>query len=114
MAAELEVDTGLSRPHADVGPRRAEDPHWLRELLALPLVEKARLMGAALWFFVRAPHRFGQTWVAGGSSIPNPVIAMAASASLLALALQEVGRRLKKDVVAHSLVSSVAETLAPY
>jgi hypothetical protein len=91
-----------------------EDPHWLSEALSIPIVDRIRTMGAALWFFAHAPYRFGEAWFRGTAVIPNPLVAMAASMSVLAILGQEIRRALVKEPGAHTILSSVAETLGPY
>ena len=95
-------------------PQPEEDPHWLRDALAMPFVVKARAMGSALWLFGRAPRRFGEAWFRGTENVPNPVVAMAASVSILTILRQEMHRADKSDATTHTLLSTLGETLGPY
>jgi hypothetical protein len=119
MAKELELDPterDLVRAFGledDDAPAQ-EDPHWLRDALALPFVERLRQLAVAVWFFVRAPHRFGAAWFSGASTIPNPLVAMAASVSIMTILGQEVREVLTKEPVPRTLLSSIIDTLGPY
>jgi hypothetical protein len=104
------VPDGMSPPP----PEGQSDPHWLREALAIPFVEKARAMVAALWLFMRAPWVFGDSWNRGTAKIPNPLVAMAAAVSILTLLGQESRRALDKDPTPHTLLVTLSETLSPY
>jgi hypothetical protein len=95
-------------------PQPEEDPHWLRDALAMPLVVKARAMGSALWLFERKPRVFGEAWFRGNEKLPNPVVAMAASVSILTILRQELHRFGKRDEAPHTLLTSLGETLGPY
>jgi hypothetical protein len=91
-----------------------EDPHWLRDALALPFVAKIRTIGRAVWFLLRAPRAFGEAWYRGERDIPNPLVAMTAAVSILTVLGQETRRLVNKDEPPHSLFSSFLETLGPY
>jgi hypothetical protein len=92
----------------------AEDPHWLRDALAIPFIEKIRSMGRALAFFVRRPRAFGEAWFRGDKTIPNPLVAMATSVPIVTLISQESARHLKFETAPRTLLAGLGETLDPY
>jgi hypothetical protein len=115
MASALELGRASVGEDAPSAPRTGDvDRPWLREAASLPFVQKVRVSLAALWLFVRAPREFGAAWSLGDAAIPNPLVAMAASLSILAVFGQEMRRIMKGDSAPHTLLASIAETLGPY
>jgi hypothetical protein len=108
---EARQDTTLRLPAISAG---AADPNWVREALDTPFVQRAKMMFAALWLFLRAPRTFGEAWSVGSRNVPNPVVAMTAAVSIVTLIAHEARRFFQKDDAPQTLLRSLGETIGPY
>jgi hypothetical protein len=91
----------------------SRDPRWLSDLLALPLVLRARAMGRALLFLLARPRAFGEAWARGDEGIPNPGVAMATAVSILTILGEQV-QGLRHIERSHTFLATLGWSCGPY
>ena len=89
------------------------DPPWIREALDAPLVQKTRVMLAAMWFVCTKPRAFGRAWVTGEAQLPNPLFTMAAAVSVLGVA-ESAATQLAGQATRRSFFETLGEAAGPY